>query len=98
MWLKWKKTVAKEKKAFNSKWKTDYFTIETTAHTMMDLTYNQVVKTVKGDNAKQHFRRHTSGACSKLKGELRKVCVESLKKVPQQTFCLCTFIKCLEAS
>ena len=34
--------------------------IETPAHTMMCLICNQFVKTVKGDNAKQYFRRHTS--------------------------------------
>ena len=34
--------------------------IETEAHTMMCLVCNHIVKTVKGDNAKQHFRRHMS--------------------------------------
>ena len=32
-----------------------YFVIETATHSMMCLICNQVVKTVKGDNAKQHF-------------------------------------------
>ena len=32
--------------------------IETATHSMMCLICNRVVRTVKGDNAKQHFRRH----------------------------------------
>ena len=48
---------------------------------------SQVVKTVKGDNAKQHFRRNLSHA--KLEGESKKICVENLKKsVRQQTSCV----------
>ena len=66
--------------------------IETPAHTMMCLICSQVVKTVKGDNAKQHFGRHTSYAYAKLKGEPRKICPENLKKsVRQQISCMCTF-------
>ena len=77
--------------------------IETPAHTTMCLICSQVVKTVKEDNAKQHFRRHTSHAHAKLKGEPRKICVENLKKsVRQQTSCMSTFTKsdnnCCEAS
>ena len=56
MSLKRKRTVAEEKRVFNSKWEFDYFMIETEAHTMMCLICGQVVKTMKGDNAKQHFR------------------------------------------
>ena len=79
---------------FNAQWELDYFMIETPAHTMMCLIYSQVVKTVKGDNAKQHFRRHTSHAFAKLKGEPRKICEENLKKsVQQQTSCMSTFTK-----
>ena len=42
--------------------------IETATHSMMCLIYSQVVKTVKGDNAKQNFRRHESHSYAKLKG------------------------------
>ena len=54
--------------------------IETATHSMMFLIYNQVVKTVKGDNAKQYFRRHQSQSYAKLKGDSRKICIENLKK------------------
>ena len=47
--------------------------IETTTHSIMCLICNQVVKTVKGDNAKQHFRRHESHSYAKLKGDSRKI-------------------------
>ena len=57
MSLKRKRTVAEEKRVFNSKWEFGYFMIETESYTMMCLTCGQVVKTVKGDNTKQHFRR-----------------------------------------
>ena len=68
--------------------------IETPAHTMMCLICSQVVKTVNGDNAKQHFCHHTSNAYAKLKGEPRKICVENLKKsVRLQTSCKSTFTK-----
>ena len=68
--------------------------IETATHSMMCLRCNQVVKTVKGDNAKQHFRRHESHSYAKLKGDSRKICIENLKKsVRKQTACLITFIK-----
>jgi len=52
--LKRKRRVPEEKRVFNSKCKINYFMIETAA---------QVVKTVKGDNEKQHFRRQNSGVC-----------------------------------
>ena len=62
--------------------------IKTTTHSMMCLICNQVVKTVKGDNAKQHFRRHESQSYTKLKGDSRKICIENLKKsVRKQTAC-----------
>ena len=54
--------------------------IETTTHSMMCLIYNQVVKTWKGDNAKQHFRRHESHSYAKLKWDSRKICIENLKE------------------
>ena len=47
--------------------------IETATHFMMRLICNQVVKTVKGDNAKQHFRRHGSHSYTKLKGNSKKI-------------------------
>ena len=62
MLLKQKRTVAEEKRVLNSKWEIDYFMIETAAHTMMCLICSQVVKTVKGDDAKQHFHHHMSDA------------------------------------
>ena len=74
--LKRKRTAAEEKRVFNSKWELDYFMIETETHTMMCLISSQVVKTVKGDNAKQHFRRHMSHTYAKLEGESRKICVK----------------------
>ena len=68
--------------------------IETATHSIMCLICNQVVKTVKGDNAKQHFRRHESHSYAKLKGDLRKICVENLKKsARKQTACVTTFAK-----
>ena len=72
MSIKRKRTVAEVKRVFNSKWEVDYFIIETAAHTMMYLICNQVVKTVKGDNAKQHFHRHVSHTYTKLEGESRR--------------------------
>ena len=94
MSLKRKRTVAEEKRVFNSKWELEYFMIEIEAHTMMCVVCNQVVKAVKGDNAKQHFRRHMSHTYAKLEGESRKICVENLKKsLRQQTSCISTFIK-----
>ena len=94
MSLQRKRIVAEEKRVFNSKWELDYFTIETEAYTMMCLVCNQVVKTVEGDNAKQHFHRHMSHTYAKLEGESRKICVKHLKKsLRQQTSCTSTFIK-----
>ena len=77
--------------------------IETATHSMMCLICNQVVKTAKGDNAKQHFCRHESYSHAKLKGDLRKICIENLKmSVRKQTACTTTFAKstnsCCEAS
>ena len=52
------------------------------------------LKTVKGDNAKQHFRRHESHSYAKLKGDSRKICIENLKKsVRKRTACITTFAK-----
>ena len=61
---------------------------------MMCLICNQVVKTVKGNNPKQHFRRHESYSYAKLRGDSRKICIENLKKsVRKQTACITTFDK-----
>ena len=48
--------------------------IETT-NSMICLIRSQVVKTVKKNNAKQHFRRHESHSYAKLKGDSRKICI-----------------------
>ena len=72
MSLKRKRTVVEEKLVLNSKWEMNYFMIETAAHTMVCLICSQVVKTVKGDNAKQHFCRHMSHPNAKLEGESKK--------------------------
>ena len=51
-------------------------------------------KTVKGNNAKQHFCRHESHSFAKLKGDSRKICIENLKKSERkQTACITTFAK-----
>ena len=55
---------------------------------------NQVVKTMKGDNAKQHFLRHESHSYAKLKGDSRKIYFENLKmSLRKQTTCITTFAK-----
>ena len=72
--------------------------IETATHSMMCLICNQVVKTVKGNNAKQHFRRHESHSYAKLKGDSRKIYNENLKKnVRKQTACITTFAKSINS-
>ena len=94
MLLKCKRTQTEEKRVFNSKCAQDYFMIETATHSMMCLICNQVVKTVKGDNAKGHFCRHESHSYAKLKGDSRKICIENLKtSVRKQTACIATFAK-----
>ena len=94
MSLKRKRTLTEEKRVFNSKWEQNYFMIETATHSMMCPICNQVVKTVKRDNAKQHFRRHESHSYVKLKGDSRKICIENLKKsVWKQTAWIATFAK-----
>ena len=73
--------------------------IETATHSMMCLICNQDVKTMKGDNAKQHFRRHESHSYAELKGDSRKICIENLKKsVRKQTACITTFVKSTNSS
>ena len=73
MSLKRKRTLTEEKRVFNSKWEQDDFMIEIATHSMMCLICNQVVKTVKGDNAKQHFGHPKSHYYAKLKGDLRMI-------------------------
>ena len=46
--------------------------IKTETHSMMCLICHHVVKTVKEDNAKQHFRRHESHSYAKLKRGFEK--------------------------
>ena len=43
--------------------------MEPATHSMMSLIRSVVLKIVKGDNAKQHFRRHMSDDYAKLKNE-----------------------------
>ena len=94
MLLERKRILTEEKRVFSSKWEQDYFMIETATHSMMCLICNQVVKAVKEDNAKQHFRRHESHSYEKLKGDSRKICIENLKKsVRKQTASITTFAK-----
>lgn len=67
---------------------------ETENHFMQCLICGDVVKTVKGDNAKQHFRRHASHNYAQLQGDSRKICVENLKRnVRQQTSVMSAFVK-----
>ena len=61
---------------------------------MLCLICNQVIKTVKGDNAKQHYRRHNEHHYAKLIDQPRKACVENLKKnMKKQTSCMSNFVK-----
>ncbi|OAF67749.1 hypothetical protein A3Q56_04427 [Intoshia linei] len=53
--MKKRRTLSDEKRSFNSNWELNYFMIETTNHTMVCLICEQVIKTIKGDNAKQHY-------------------------------------------
>ncbi|OAF64123.1 hypothetical protein A3Q56_08167 [Intoshia linei] len=46
--------------------------IETTNHTMVCLICEQVIKTIKGDNAKQHYRHHVNDSDAKMEGDSRK--------------------------
>ena len=72
--------------------------IETATHFTMCLICNQVVKIVKGDNVKQHFRRHELRTYAKLKWDSRKICIENLKKsVRKQAACITTFAKSINS-
>ena len=74
-----KRALTEEKRVFNSKWEQDYFMIEIATHSMMCLICSYVVKTVKGANAKQPFRRRELHSYAKLQGDSRKICIENLK-------------------
>lgn len=73
-----------ENRKFNAEWEVDYFVIETVDHCMICLICEQVLKTLKVDNARQHYRRHESHAYAKMDSESRKNCVENLKKKLKQ--------------
>ena len=53
-----KRSIADERRVFNPKCELEYFMIDTDSQGMLCIICNQVIKTVKGDNAKQHYRRH----------------------------------------
>ncbi|OAF69706.1 hypothetical protein A3Q56_02549 [Intoshia linei] len=78
--MKKRRTISDEKRSFNSNWKLNYFIIETTNHTMVCRICKQVIKTIKGDNAKQRYRRHVYDSDAKLEVDSRKTCIENLKK------------------
>ena len=89
-----KRKLIEEKRRFNAKWELEFFVVETSDHFMRCLICDEIVKTLKQDNAKQHFRRHASHSYANLQGESRKLCVENLKKkVRQQTSVMSAFVK-----
>ena len=89
-----KRSVANERRVFNPKWEQEYFIIDIDSQGMLCLICNQVIKTVKGDNAKQHYRRHNEHHYAKLIDQPRKACVENLKRnVKKQTSCMSNFVK-----
>ena len=89
-----KRSIADERRVFNPKWELEYFMIDTDSLGMLCLICNQVIKTVKGDNAKQHYRRHNEHHYAKLIDQPRKACVENLKRnVKKQTSCMSNFVK-----
>ena len=67
--------------------------IETAAHTMMCLICSQVVKTVKGDDAKQHFRRHVTQLRKIGRRVEENLCRKFEESVRHQTSCMSTFIQ-----
>ena len=59
------------------------------------LIFEQVLKTLKVDNDRQHYRRHESHAYAKMDRELRKNCVENLKKLKQRkATCIFEYSEC----
>jgi len=52
------RTLEVETRTFNVKWGTDCFIVETAKQLMKFLICDEVIKTLKGCNAKQQFRRH----------------------------------------
>jgi len=68
--------------------------VETGNMSMQCLICNEVLKTMKGDNAKQHYHRHEAHAFANLQGEIRKSCVENLKRnIRRQSSLLCGYLK-----
>ena len=92
--MKKMRTLADENRTFNTQWEVDYFVSETSDHCMKCLICDEVIKTLKSDNARQHFRKHECHSYAKLQGESRKICVENLKKkLKQQKWGFQTFVK-----
>ena len=53
--MKRRRTLADENRNFNAEWEVFDFVIETADHCKMCLICKQVLKTLKGDNARQHY-------------------------------------------
>ena len=53
-----KRSLEVEKRTFNVKWETDFFIVKTSKQLIKCLICSEVVNTLKGYNAMQHFRRH----------------------------------------
>ena len=58
-----KRTLEVEKRTFDVKWRTDFFIVETAKQCLI---CSEVIKTLKGYNAKQHFRRHEKHPYARL--------------------------------
>ena len=57
------RTLTDENRRFKSELEVDYFMIETPDQGMIYPICEQVLKIVKSDNVKLHFRRHESQLC-----------------------------------
>ncbi|KRZ65373.1 General transcription factor II-I repeat domain-containing protein 2 [Trichinella papuae] len=89
-----KRKLKEDKRRFNVKWELEFFIVETAEHFMRCLICDAIVKTLKGDNVKQHFQRHSSHRYGNLQGESRKICVENLNwKLRKQTSAMNAFLK-----
>jgi len=66
MSLKIKRTLEVEKRTFNVKRGSNFFIAETAKQLMECLICCEVIKTLKGYNAKQHFRRHEKHPYARL--------------------------------
>ena len=60
------RTLTYENGSFKAEWEVDYFMIETSDQGMICLICEHVLKTVKSDNAKQHFRQNEGHSYAKL--------------------------------